>query len=646
MVSPETPQSTVDWTQDPRFGDDDVREGTLAELEAIVERRAHEIRGQLESDELTATVFRFRRDYQRMGNLLRWPNEWSCVDSLDDILDAELGDDWNDYEEDNYENSPFEVHIYPITKDADAAAAALPWSLTDCTVEEYWRRDKRWGRDDDPMGSVADLLALFERRLTEITPTPNGRLWWSNESLFRAWREHYRLQQIDEQASKERRDYQRVFEAAKLAWEKAKATSNAFSAVDAAVRDGMTAAQLVPWIVGGAAGSWDAVDLDAIWDKVEVIREPDYMLRSDKVGMFYRGLTHDIHGESESGKSFIVQAATVERLEAGELVLYIDFERSPNEVLGRLRTLGMRREHLAQLTYVRPRTAPDGWLDEHLGKRYALAVLDGVTASYNLLGLNGRDEGHAAKWNAALPARIALETGAAVVQVDHEAKGNDGRFMIGSQHKMSAITGTSFAVDVARTLGQGKVGELRLFVGKDSEGGVRAHAGPENRERLQPFARFIHDATNPAAIKWSLEPWTGGRRISDRDADMDREDSSLIGGGTTFGADWADTKTWALPADVLGLKGRGARSVPHIAAYMRTHAADRAGTGESRLECITALRKLTDPESGEQLYPDDSVIRHGWSLLVTAGRLKSRTADSAGASHWVVQADDPQPVGE
>ena len=53
--------------------------------------------------------------------------------------------------------------------------------------------------------------------------------------------------------------------------------------------------------------------------------------------LFYPGLTHSVHGESESGKSLIVQAECARLVNAGQRVLYLDFESDQQSVLDRLR---------------------------------------------------------------------------------------------------------------------------------------------------------------------------------------------------------------------------------------------------------------------------------------------------------------------
>lgn len=107
---------------------------------------------------------------------------------------------------------------------------------------------------------------------------------------------------------------------------------------------------------------------------------------------------------------------------------------------------------------------------------------------------------------------------------------------------------------------------------------------------------------------------------------------------------WNDPLSWPLPADVAGLTGRGAKAARHIALYMRTHAADLDGTGESRTEVVKVMRQIRGND-GQPLYGDDTVIRHGWSRLVALHppRLLPVTVSTTGKSHWDLRADDPAP---
>jgi hypothetical protein len=247
--------SAIDWTADPRFGDDDVRSGTLDELSTLIRRRLAEVVGPL-GPELEGQLFRLSRDIYRCDALHDFNTEGEH--GLDEAIDRVLPEGWADDEPDGDGLTNYECLIWPHVQAGQDAAQALPWILRD---------------------------------------------------------------------------------------------------------------------------PYDSADLDALWDATPTARTPDYLHHTDGAAMFYAGLTHSVHAPSESGKSWLVQYAAVERLLAGERVLYLDFERDAREVLGRLRSLGMRREHVPLLDYVRVVGDVTEHVDRRTNHRYALAVIDGVTES-------------------------------------------------------------------------------------------------------------------------------------------------------------------------------------------------------------------------------------------------------------------------
>lgn len=239
------------------------------------------------------------------------------------------------------------------------------------------------------------------------------------------------------------------------------------------------------------------------------------MPRADGIHLVYPGLTHSFHGESESGKSMLLQFETVRLLTAGRPVLFVDFESDPASVVGRLRAFGTSREALSHLTYVRPDEglgtpeAGAAW-EEVLSHRYELAVVDGVTDALTLLGGATKDNDDVAKWMRTIPRKIADRTGAGVAVIDHVTKSTDGRgrFAIGGQAKMSSLTGAAYTVEVAEALAPGRLGVISVRVGKDRPGGVREHAGPFRKsDRTQEIVRVVvdsRDKSHPPIVTWEV----------------------------------------------------------------------------------------------------------------------------------------------
>jgi Bifunctional DNA primase/polymerase, N-terminal/AAA domain len=250
---------------------------------------------------------------------------------------------------------------------------------------------------------------------------------------------------------------------------------------------------------------------------------PTILRRSDGASLFYRGKIHSVHGESESGKSWLTQCAAAEVLLDGEPVLYIDFEDEAAAVAERLIRLGVSvevAENPALFVYVHPEAPPTTdherkAFDALLSGTYSLAVVDGVTDSMGLFGLSGKDADDVAKWHQILPKALARSTGAAVVCVDHVAKDTHtrGRFALGSQHKIAGLSGAAYLVEMEQPFAVGQAGMANVRVAKDRPGRVRGLAGRWRKgDRTQHIANFRLDSTDADRTLWALDmPENAGR---------------------------------------------------------------------------------------------------------------------------------------
>jgi hypothetical protein len=245
--------------------------------------------------------------------------------------------------------------------------------------------------------------------------------------------------------------------------------------------------------------TWEPVDLT---DYLNGADEPPPVImgRTDGLHLLYAGKTHAFIGESESCKTWGAAMAAVEVLAAGGRVLWIDFEDDPRGLIGRLRAMGATPQTIAaQLDYLHPEAA----LRDRNGERftmaglvlgdllrcnsYALAVVDGVTEGMATEGLDPLGTDAAAIWARRLTKPIAA-TGAAVVVLDHVPKGNsDGptRYALGSQHKISGLTGAAYIFELRKTLHRTTTdpvtGEVVIKISKDRPGHVRAGAVGHDR---------------------------------------------------------------------------------------------------------------------------------------------------------------------
>lgn len=262
------------------------------------------------------------------------------------------------------------------------------------------------------------------------------------------------------------------------------------------------------------APSWALVNIGAARRGVGAT-PPTILQRSDGACLFYRGKTHSVHGESESGKSWLVQCAAAECLLAGETVLYIDFEDDGGPVGERLILLGVPAEVVDDSTrfaYVHPESPPTtdyerGAFEALLSRNYALAVVDGVTDSMAVFGLSTKDNDDVAQWQRTLPKAIARRTGAAVVCVDHVTKDTQtrNRFALGGQHKMAGLSGAAYLVEMEQPFAVGQAGRASVRVGKDRPGMVRGLGGRWRKgDRTQHVADLFLDSTGANRAEWSL----------------------------------------------------------------------------------------------------------------------------------------------
>lgn len=226
------------------------------------------------------------------------------------------------------------------------------------------------------------------------------------------------------------------------------------------------------------ATTWAAVDLTPILEGGCAELPPVMLGRTDGAWLLYAGKVHAISGEPESGKGWLALAACAEQLGTGAPVTYLDFEDSPNTMVGRLLALGVEPHVIAErFAYVRPDEAltAEGRidLDAVTANAPTLIVLDGVTEAMTMHGLAIEDNADVARWQHLLPRPLAA-TGAAVIEVDHVVKARDNRqrYQIGAQQKLAGIF-VSYGLEVIEPFGRGRDGLVKVAVYKDRGGYVR-----------------------------------------------------------------------------------------------------------------------------------------------------------------------------
>lgn len=224
--------------------------------------------------------------------------------------------------------------------------------------------------------------------------------------------------------------------------------------------------------------SWRPVDLSAAVAGQKLRPAPTLLEREDGRCLFYRAQVNGVHGGDGVGKSYVLLIATIQELEAGRAVVWLDFE-DPDEVtiISRLRDFGVPGETiLDRFHYVHPETeATPAAIAEVCDlvrmTGAELAVIDSVGEAFGLDGVNEDRDNEVAPWIRRV-ARPLAGTGAAVGLIDHGVKNPDNALHpSGSKRKRAAVTGASYLVEAVRTLSKEYGGgQLMLTTAKDRHG--------------------------------------------------------------------------------------------------------------------------------------------------------------------------------
>jgi AAA domain len=264
--------------------------------------------------------------------------------------------------------------------------------------------------------------------------------------------------------------------------------------------------------------SWEPEDLTRFIDGDPEPVEPCLWRRQDGLMLLYPGRVHALYGESESGKSLVMQAEAAEVIKQGGYACIIDFESTATTVIPRLKQMGVTGQQIAeQLWYLRPDTDPRvhpvdqvAW-EAICAQSFDLIAWDGVNESLSTVGASMNENDDYNAWLRSMPRRLAQRTGAPVVLIDHVAKDAEkrGRYGIGTVAKLNTLDGASYTLEVVDPLGRGMRGELLLWLGKDREGAIKPHQVDYNpKTRLGRIAKIVVDSRVSGTIKVELLPPT------------------------------------------------------------------------------------------------------------------------------------------
>jgi hypothetical protein len=344
--------------------------------------------------------------------------------------------------------------------------------------------------------------------------------------------------------------------------------------------------------------SWKPIDLSQLFDGTYVRPETSMLARTDGSNLLYQGKVHSLYGESESGKSWIAQIAVAEQLRAFKKVIYIDFESDAPDIVDRLKSLKVSQAEILQnFRYIKPDAETDFrdpyWNAILEPSSATLIIIDGVTEALSLWSKESKDNDAITNWMRRFPRRIAFESGAAVVLIDHVTKNAEtrGRFAIGGQAKLATIDGAAYLVEPLEVLAPGKVGTLTLRVTKDRPGFVRKIAGMYRKsDRTQEAAVITIDSTREQIDYIIAPPMMEEQLVANQTEKLDREIVTFI--DSNPGA----TKSMA----TRGIKGQDSAVLARLEVLIRDGVLENAGNergfklyvtaeGKTRFGILTAM---------------------------------------------------------
>lgn len=218
---------------------------------------------------------------------------------------------------------------------------------------------------------------------------------------------------------------------------------------------------------------------------------PTVCRRTDGVPIFYPRQYNNVFGDPESGKTLLCDHATAEVLNDGGRVLRLDMDHNGVEsTISRLIDFGASEDQLsdtARFLYVEPDDAMHmHHIVAHMETwRPTLVIIDSTGELMPLFGANSNDSDDFTRVHSTI-IKPLVRTGAAVVGIDHLAKGADSRAYgpTGTAAKRRTIGGISLRVKVDQAFNPETGGSAWLTIHKDRHGGLRRASPVGDKEPI------------------------------------------------------------------------------------------------------------------------------------------------------------------
>jgi hypothetical protein len=205
---------------------------------------------------------------------------------------------------------------------------------------------------------------------------------------------------------------------------------------------------------------------------------PGVVYRDDGVGIFYPAARHNLHSEPGFGKTWLLNHAFAEALRLGGSVALLDYEGTVSTFVGRMRSLGVDDETLADLRRVGYYNLPgkvtkrmmDALVTELTGMHATIVGVDATLGALIRQGLEDNDNADQARYDEDV-AQPLMATGAAFIALDHDTKdpANRTRGARGGGSKLQ-LADVSYALKLIKAFSRTTAGAFKLVCEKDRFG--------------------------------------------------------------------------------------------------------------------------------------------------------------------------------
>lgn len=250
--------------------------------------------------------------------------------------------------------------------------------------------------------------------------------------------------------------------------------------IDAAALIGQQPSPAAPGVMPALpqlpAGPSGFTELGDWWDNPEPSLTADALLRTDGTGLLYLTQLNWIHGDSGSGKTWVLLHQMRQLIDAGHHVAWVHYEDpNPAAIIGRLKLLGADRDTVIErFHYWDPQGEPIATGPLLAACKDAGVVhvgLDSVGEALGAAGLNEDSDAEVGPWIATGP-RALVNHGIGATCLDHGTKDTKTAPLhpSGSKRKRAAVTGAGLLIRAHIPPTRTSDGRMEIICGKDRHG--------------------------------------------------------------------------------------------------------------------------------------------------------------------------------